>query len=92
MLIPLPQLQQLLEHLHPLRLQLPRIHQLLVVLPQRAHVALLRHKLGGFAVVDFEKVNGFLPFGEPEFVLGHKLRILCGFRRICSNSLSKTGG
>ncbi len=31
-LIPLPQLQQLLEHLHPLGLQLPGIHQLLVVL------------------------------------------------------------
>jgi len=71
MLILLPQLQQLLEHLQPLRLQLPRIHQLLVVLPPGPHIALLRHKLGRFAVVGFQKVDGFLPFGEPEFVLGH---------------------
>ena len=71
MLIPLPQLQQLLEHLHPLGLQLPGIHQLLVVLPPRAHVAFLRDELGGLAVVGFQEVNGFLPFGKPEFVLGH---------------------
>ena len=67
MLILLPQLQQPLKHLHPLRLQLPGIHQLLVVLPPRAHVALLGDELGGFAVVGFQEVNGFLPFGEPEF-------------------------
>ena len=71
MLIPLPQLQQLLEHLHPFRLQLPCIHQFLVVLPPGAHVAFLRDELGGFAVVSLQKVDGFLPFGEPEFVLGH---------------------
>ena len=71
MLIPLPQLQQLLEHFHPFRLQLPRIHQLLVVLPPGAHVAFLRDELGGLPVVSFQKVDGFLPFGEPEFVLGH---------------------
>ena len=74
MFIFLPQLQQLLEHLHPLRLQLPSIHQLLVVLPPRAHVTFLCDKLGGFAVVGFQKVDGFLPFGEPEFVLGHDVQ------------------
>ena len=37
MLIPLPQLQQLLEHLHPLGLQLTGVHELLVVLPPGAH-------------------------------------------------------
>ena len=71
MLVLLPQLQQLLKHLHPLRLQLPGIHQLLVVLPPRAQVAFLRDELGGFAVVGFQEVDGFLPFGEPEFGLGH---------------------
>ena len=72
MLILLPQLQQLLKHLHPLQLQHPRIHQLLIVLPPRAQVAFLRDELGGFAVVGFQEVDGFLPFGEPEFVLGHR--------------------
>ena len=67
----LPQLQQLLKHLHPLRLQVAGIHQLLVVLPPRAKVAFLRDELGGFAVVGFQEVNGFLSFGMPEFVLGH---------------------
>ena len=71
MFIPLPQLQQVLKHLQTLRLQLPGIHQLLVVLPPRAQVAFLRDELGGFAVVSFQKVNGFLLFGEPEFGLGH---------------------
>ena len=41
------------------------------MLPPTAHVALLRDKLGGFAVIGFQEVDGFLPFGEPEFVLGH---------------------
>ena len=41
------------------------------MLPPRAQVAFLRDKLGGFAVVGFQKVDGFLPFGEPKFVLGH---------------------
>ena len=67
MFVLLPQLQQMLKHLYPLRLQLPGIHQLLVVLPPRAHIALLRNKLGGSAMVGFEEVDGFLPFGEPEF-------------------------
>ena len=71
MLVLLPQRQQLLEQLHPLRLQLTGIHQLLVVLPPRAHVAFLRVELGGFAVVGFQEVDGFLPFGEPEFGLSH---------------------
>ena len=67
----LSQLQQLLKHLQTLRLQVAGIHQLLVVLPPRAHVAFLRDELGGFAVVGFQEVDGFLPFGEPEFGLGH---------------------
>ena len=71
MLVLLPQLQQPLKQLHPLRLQLPGIHQLLVVLPPRAQVAFLRDELGGFAVIGFHEVDGFLPFGEPEFGLGH---------------------
>lgn len=41
------------------------------MLPPRAQVAFLRDELGGFAVVGFQKVDGFLPFGEPKFVLGH---------------------
>ena len=72
MFVLLPQLQQLLKHLHPLRLQLTGIHKLLVVLPPTAHVAFLRDELGGFAVVGFQEVDGILPFGEPEFVLGHE--------------------
>ena len=79
MLVLLPQRQQLLEQLQPLRLQLPGIHQLLIVLPPRAHVALLRDELGGFAVVGFQEVDGFLPFGEPELGLGHSL---CGDVRL----------
>jgi len=49
------------------------IHQLLVMLPPRAHIALLRDELGGLAVVGFQKVDGFLPFGEPEFGLSHNV-------------------
>ena len=71
MLVLLPQLQQPLKQLHPLRLQLPGIHQLLVVLPPRAQVAFLRDELGGFAVIGFQEVDGFLPLNEPEFGLGH---------------------
>ena len=71
MLVLLPQLQQLLKHLHPLRLQLPGIHQLLVVLPPRAHVAFLRDELGGFVIVGFQEINDFLPLGELELVLGY---------------------
>ena len=42
------------------------------MLPPGAQVAFLRDELGGFAVVGFQEVEGFLPFGEPEFGLGHK--------------------
>ncbi len=66
-----PEFEQLLKHLLPLRLQLASIHQLLVVFPPRAQVELLRDELGGFAVIGFQEVDGFLPFGEPEFALGH---------------------
>ena len=69
----LPQLQQRLKHLQSFRFQFPGIHQLLIVLPLRAHIAFLRDELGGFAVVGFQKVYGVLPFGKPEFVLGHTL-------------------
>ena len=79
MLVLLPQLQQPLKQLHPLLLQLPGIHQLLVVLPPRAQVAFLRDELGGFAVVGFQEVDGVLPFGEPELGLGHRL---CGDVRL----------
>ena len=44
------------------------------MLPPRAQVAFLRDELGGFAVVGFQKVDGFFPFGEPEFVLGHDVQ------------------
>ena len=77
MLILLPYLQKLPEQLQPLRLQLPGIHQLLVVLPPGAHIALLRHKLGGLAVISFQEVDRFLPFCQPEFVLGHCLFHAC---------------
>lgn len=40
------------------------------MLPPTAHVALFRDKLGGLAMVCLQEVNGLLPFGEPEFVLG----------------------
>jgi len=69
--VPFSQLQQLLKHLQALKLQLLGIHQLLIVLPPSAHVVFLRDELGGFAVVGFQGVDGVLPFGEPEFVLGH---------------------
>ena len=67
--IPLPQLQQLLEHLKPIWLQFPGIHQLLVVLPPRAQIAFLRNELEGFAAVSFKEVDGFLTFDEPSFIL-----------------------
>ena len=44
------------------------------MLPPRSQVAFLRDELGGFAVVGFQEVDGFLPFGEPEFVLGHDVQ------------------
>ena len=44
------------------------------MLPPRAHIAFLRDELGGFAVVGFEEVDGFLPFGEPKFGLGHIIK------------------
>lgn len=67
----LPQLQQLLEQLHTLHLQLTGIHQLLAVLPPRAHVAFLRDELGGFVIVGFQEVSDLLPLGEIEFILGN---------------------
>ena len=41
------------------------------MLPPRAQVAFLRDELGGFAVIGFQEVDGFLPLNEPEFGLGH---------------------
>lgn len=64
----------MLEKLQSLRIQAAGVHQLLVVLPPRAHVAFLRDELGGFAMVGFQEVDGFLPFSEPEFVLGHDVQ------------------
>ena len=49
------------------------------MLPPRTHVAFLRDGLGGFAVVGFHEVDGFLPFGQPEFGLGLSL---CGDVRL----------
>ena len=40
--------------------------------PPVADVALFGDELGGIAVVGLEEVGGFLPFGKPEFVLGHQ--------------------
>lgn len=74
MLVLLPQVQQLLKHFHPLRFQLPGIHQLFVVLPPRTQFVFLWDELGGFAMVGFQEVDGFLPFGKPEFVLGHDVQ------------------
>ena len=97
MLILLPYLQQLLEHPHPLRLQFAGIHQLLVVLPPVAHVAFLRDELGGLAVIGFEEVDGILPSGNPEFVLGHDNQF-CGesnvgsFRGDCKGRIDDFGG
>ena len=71
MLILLPYLQQLLKQLYPLGLQLSGIHQLIVMLPPGTQVALLGDELRGFAAVGLEKVDRFLPLGEPEFGLGH---------------------
>ena len=62
----------MLEKLQSLRLQAAGIHQLLVVLPPRAQVAFLWDELGGFTEIGFQEVDGFLPFVEPEFGLGHK--------------------
>lgn len=41
------------------------------MLPPRAQVAFLRDELGGLTVVGFQEINGFLPFYELEFGLGH---------------------
>ena len=68
----LPHFQQLLKHLHPLRLLFSRIHQLLTVLTPRPHVALLRDKLGWPAVIGRQEVHQFTPFGKPEFALDNK--------------------
>ena len=76
MLVSFPQFQQLLKHLHPLRLQFSRIHRLLIVLPPRPHITFLRHKLGRLPVIGLQEVDGFLPLGEPEFALGHKSKVL----------------
>jgi len=64
--------------LSQLRLQFPRIKKFLIMLPPAAHIPLIRHKLGRLAMVGFQEVNGFLPFREPEFVLGHS----CDFYKI----------
>ena len=66
-----PNTFEMLEHPPHLLLHLSGIHQLLVVLPPGTHVTFLRNKLGGFAVVGFQEIDGFLPFGEPKFVLIH---------------------
>lgn len=42
-----------------IRLLSPSIHKLLVVLPPRAQVAFLGDKLGGFAVIGLQDIDGF---------------------------------
>lgn len=41
------------------------------MLPPVADVALFGDELGRVAAVGLEEVDSFLPFGEPEFILGH---------------------
>ena len=41
------------------------------MLSLKAYIVFLRDELEGFAMVGFDEVDGGLPFGEPEFVLGH---------------------
>lgn len=80
MLVLLPQSEELFEEFQPLRLHLPGIHQFLVVLPPRAHIALLRNEFGGFALISLEEVNRLLPARKPEFVLGHTATKIVFFR------------
>ena len=56
------------------------------MLPPRTHVSLLWDELGGVAMIGFQEVNGFLPFGEPKFVLGHKGK--CHKKREPGNAIS----
>ena len=92
MFVLLAQTEELFKQLHPLRLQLTTIHQLLVVLPPRAHVAFLGDELGGFAVVGLKEVDGFLPFSEPEFILGHNSLDSCEFVLETLDNRSKHDG
>ena len=71
--IPLPRLQQLLEHLNPLRPELPRIHQLLLMLPPVPHPALGIYKLRWAPLISVHKVHNLFPLNVPAFVLGHNL-------------------
>ena len=44
------------------------------MLPPVADVAFFGDELGGLAAVGLDEVDGFLPFGEPEFVLSHDVQ------------------
>lgn len=62
---------QLTEHLQPLWLEFSRIHQFAVVLDPVEHLVLFYTVFGVIAMVDFHKVDDFLPFRNPLLILGH---------------------
>ena len=76
MFILLSQLQQLLDHLLTFWLEPSNVHQLLIVLPPRAHVAFFRHELRRFAVIDGDEVQDLIIFGESAGALGHILGLI----------------
>ena len=64
-LVPLPYRQQLTEHLQPLWLELPRIHQFAVMLDPVEHPMLFYAMLGRIAVIGFHEVDDFTPLRNP---------------------------
>ena len=58
----------MLEEFHSFRLPFAGVEELLVMHLSEAQAEFPRDELGGFAVVGFQKVKGYLPFGEPEFI------------------------
>lgn len=45
------------------------------MLPPIEHIALFRYVLGGPSHIGAQKIHSFLPFGKPEFVLVHTLKL-----------------
>ena len=70
----LSQLQQLLKQLHPLRLQLPRIHPLPIRLQPVEHIMLLNAMPRRIPMVRLHEIHHLIVFGQPSVVLRHSLR------------------
>ena len=75
-LILLTGLQHLLKQLNSIFFQLPRIHQLLLVLPPVSHASFFIHELRWSSMVFFHEVHNLFPLYQPPFVLRHTSTVI----------------